>query len=187
MEHHKEGIGIEFLATDQWSRFGGHLGNGKRPSETLLPQSIEKLGIAFLQVVDVTMRNIIPCLRSASPQSRPGKAVSIHQNLKVLKIDGPVFSGQNRWIVFDARSPIVSTGIGEVKQLHIIFIRFIPNFYYSDKNIQLPKWAVIPATRRRTDRLVATFRHWLPNSFRPVMEIKIVFSGDCLQHCVVGI
>jgi hypothetical protein len=58
------------------------------------------------------------------------EAVSVHQNLQELKIDGYVFWDQNLCIVFDAHSAISLTGIDQIKHLsiiriHIIFLMFI--------------------------------------------------------------
>jgi hypothetical protein len=59
-----------------------------------------------------------------------GEAASVHQDLEGPRIHGYVFWDQNACIVFDAYSPISSTGIDKTKDLsiiclHIIFLIFL--------------------------------------------------------------
>jgi hypothetical protein len=58
------------------------------------------------------------------------EAISVHQNLQEPKTDDYVFWDHNLRIVFDAYSPIPSTGIDKIKDLsiiciHILFLIFI--------------------------------------------------------------
>jgi hypothetical protein len=54
-----------------------------------------------------------------------GISVSVHQNLEGPKIDGYLFWDQNVCIVFDASSPIPSSGIDKVKHLPLTCIHII--------------------------------------------------------------
>jgi hypothetical protein len=106
-------------------------------------------------------------------------------NLQQLKIGNRFLWDRNVCIVFDACSPILPTGISEIKRLSIDLIRLrFGMFGISPLN---------PSAQKRSDScdkkstLIGTFHTCPPNSSHPVMEIKILRPGNYLRYPIVFI
>jgi hypothetical protein len=127
------------------------------------------------------------CGHCFSEVDSTNEAVSVHENLQLLRIDDR-FLSQNLCIVFDAFSPISPTRIGEIKILSMILIQLrLPMFALSSLHIQLLKKEVIPPTRLRRARMIGRFGTCSPNFSGRLMRITGILPGDCLRHHAVHI
>jgi hypothetical protein len=116
------------------------------------------------------------------PSKYRPEAVSVHQNLQGPKIDRSVFWVENLCIVFDAHSPVSSTGIDQIKQLSIIFIHIIfIIFLLPPPNTRFLQGEAFPSTKLRVATLIGTRRSC---SLRP-SAVGLSRKGNVPGRCLL--